>query len=163
MFILTSYLVDHYTSLGWLEISNSWFLHSSLSVWSYWNSPKNSWNRDNVKLGMVLLLWLITTILFFSEEFESRPRTKSQLSTASWANTLTADDRSPSVCSLMSDSTQVAGEDVMTEPEERAKEDYKMIKEEKAETGRVCRYFIHCSITCWRDLLTEILSARGMI
>ena len=38
----------------------------------------------------------------------------------------------------MSDGTNVADENVMTEAEKQAKEDHKMIKEEKAETGRVC-------------------------
>jgi hypothetical protein len=80
--------------------------------------------------------------LFFTEECGTRSRTKSQLSTASYTNTLTVDHRSPSVCSLMSDSAQVLGEDITNEPEKRAKEDYKTIKEEKTETGRVCFYCI---------------------
>ena len=80
----------------------------------------------------------------FTEEFEPRTRTRSQLSTG-YVHSLTVEDRSPSVGSLLSDSVQVAAEDhLVDEPEDRAEDkDYKMIEEEKAETGRVRLYFIH--------------------
>ena len=78
----------------------------------------------------------------FIDEFEPRARTRSQLST-SYSHSLTVDDRSPSAASLLSDSTQVVGEDnLIDEPEDQAGEDYKMIEEEKAETGRVRLYII---------------------
>lgn len=57
------------------------------------------------------------------------------------ATGLNGDDRSPSFCSLISHSAHVVGKDGLCEPDKRGNEDYKIIKEEKAETGRVCLPF----------------------
>ncbi|XP_028401657.1 multidrug resistance-associated protein 1-like [Dendronephthya gigantea] len=81
------------------------------------------------------------------EEFKTRLRTKSQISTTA----LTVDDRSPSFGSLTSDSARVMGKDGLSEPEQQTKEDYKIIKEETAETGRVkfgvfIYYFTSCGL-----------------
>ena len=64
----------------------------------------------------------------------------SHFSTSSFDSTLIHEDKSPSISSLVSDTTQVAVEDYLFETKEQNKEDYKMIKEEKAETGRVLTF-----------------------
>jgi hypothetical protein len=116
---------------------------------------------------MISLLSMITTNLFFPEEFETRERSESQLSAHRYTEPLTILDKSSNINrSITSDSTNVSEKDVIADAEKRAKEDNKMIKEEKAETGRVCsirtiidssNYFLSV-LFCERQYSTSLIS-----